>query len=87
MSNQWTQNDIPDLSGQVVVVTGANSGIGYEAAKEFAHKGARTVLACRSMDKVQAALDQIKQEIPEAPAEIMQLDLANIASVREFAVR
>jgi NAD(P)-dependent dehydrogenase (short-subunit alcohol dehydrogenase family) len=84
-NNQWTQSDIPDLSGKVIIVTGANSGIGYEAAKEFARKGARTILACRSMDKAQAALDQIKQEIPTATAEIMELDLASLASVREFA--
>jgi NAD(P)-dependent dehydrogenase (short-subunit alcohol dehydrogenase family) len=85
MSNKWTQNDMPDLSGKVIVVTGANCGLGYEAAKEFARKGARTVLACRSVDKAQAALDQIKQEIPRAQVETMQLDLASLASVREFA--
>jgi NAD(P)-dependent dehydrogenase (short-subunit alcohol dehydrogenase family) len=89
MSNKWTQNDIPDLSGKVIIVTGANSGLGYEAAKEFARKGARTVLACRNIDKAQAALDQIHAEIsagiPGAHAEIMQLNLASLASVREFA--
>ena len=85
MSNKWTQNDMPDLSGKVVVVTGANCGLGYEAAKEFARKGARTVLACRSVDKAQAALDQIKQEIPGAHVETLQLDLASLASVRDFA--
>ena len=81
----WTASDMPDLSGKVIIVTGANSGIGYEAAKEFARKGAQTILACRSMDKAEAALDQILAEIPDAPAEIMQLDLASQASVREFA--
>jgi NAD(P)-dependent dehydrogenase (short-subunit alcohol dehydrogenase family) len=85
MSNQWTQNDIPDLTGKVIIVTGANSGIGFEAAKELARKGAQTILACRSMDKAQAALDQILAEIPTAKAEIMQLDLARQASVRQFA--
>lgn len=83
-NNEWTQEDIPDLTGTVIIVTGANSGIGYEAAKEFARKGAQTILACRSMDKAQTALDQIKQEIPRARAETMQLDLANLTSVREF---
>jgi NAD(P)-dependent dehydrogenase (short-subunit alcohol dehydrogenase family) len=85
MSENWTTEKIPDLTGKVIIVTGANSGLGFEAAKEFARKGAQTILACRSMDKAQAALDQIKQEIPEASAEIMQLDLASLASVREFA--
>ena len=83
-NNKWTTNNIPDLSGKVVIVTGANSGIGYEAAKEFARKGAQTILACRSMDKAQAALAQIQSEIPNAPAEIMQLDLACLTSVRQF---
>jgi NAD(P)-dependent dehydrogenase (short-subunit alcohol dehydrogenase family) len=81
----WTAADIPDLTGKVMIVTGANSGIGYETAREFARKGAQTILACRSMDRAQAALDQIQAEIPDAPAEIMQLDLASLASVRQFA--
>jgi NAD(P)-dependent dehydrogenase (short-subunit alcohol dehydrogenase family) len=81
----WTTADMPDLTGKVIIVTGANSGIGYEAAKEFARKGAKTILACRSMEKAQAALDQIKTEIPEAQVEIMYLDLANLESVHKFA--
>jgi NAD(P)-dependent dehydrogenase (short-subunit alcohol dehydrogenase family) len=81
----WTTADMPDLTGKVMIVTGANSGIGYEAAKEFARKGAQTILACRSMDKAQFALDKIQIEIPDAQAEIMQLDLANMESVRQFA--
>jgi NAD(P)-dependent dehydrogenase (short-subunit alcohol dehydrogenase family) len=85
MTQHWTTENIPDLTGQVIIVTGANSGIGYEAAKEFVRKGAQTILACRSMDKAQAALDQILAETPNATAEIMALDLASLASVRAFA--
>jgi NAD(P)-dependent dehydrogenase (short-subunit alcohol dehydrogenase family) len=81
----WTQSDIPDLTGKVIIVTGANSGIGYEAALELARKGGRTILACRSMDKAQAALNQIEAQVPNAPAEIMQLDLTSQASIRTFA--
>jgi NAD(P)-dependent dehydrogenase (short-subunit alcohol dehydrogenase family) len=81
----WTTDNIPDLTGKVIIVTGANSGIGFEAAKEFARKGAQTILACRSMDKAQTALSQIQAEITNAPVEIMQLDLAGLASVRQFA--
>ena len=81
----WTTADIPDLTGKVIIVTGANSGIGYEAAKEFTRKGAQTILACRNMEKAQAALNQIQAEMPDTQAEIMQLDLANLESVRQFA--
>jgi NAD(P)-dependent dehydrogenase (short-subunit alcohol dehydrogenase family) len=85
MSDNWTTDNIPDLTGKVIVVTGANSGIGFEAAREFARNGARTILACRNMEKAQAALNQIQAEIPNAPAEIMQLDLASLKSVHKFA--
>ena len=85
MSKNWTVDYIPDLTGKVMIITGGNSGIGYEAAKEFARKGAQTILACRSMDKAQAARDIIQTEIPEASVEIMQLDLASLKSVHRFA--
>jgi NAD(P)-dependent dehydrogenase (short-subunit alcohol dehydrogenase family) len=81
----WTTADMPDLTGKVIIVTGANSGIGYEAAREFARKGAQTILACRSMDKAEVALADIQAEIPDAQAETMSLDLASLASVHQFA--
>jgi NAD(P)-dependent dehydrogenase (short-subunit alcohol dehydrogenase family) len=81
----WTDADIPDLTGKVIIVTGGNSGIGYEAAKAFVAKGAQTILACRSMEKAQAALDQIQAEIPGAAVDIMLLDLTSLESVRKFA--
>lgn len=84
-TERWTTDDMPDLTGKVIVVTGANSGIGFEAAKEFARKGGRTIMVCRDMDKAQFALTEIRAEIPEATAEIMELDLASQASVRQFA--
>ena len=84
MSN-WTTNAIPDLSGKVIIVTGANSGIGFESAKEFARNGAEVILACRNMDKAEAAVHDIKKEIPSAKAIIMQLDLASQKSVHQFA--
>jgi NAD(P)-dependent dehydrogenase (short-subunit alcohol dehydrogenase family) len=81
----WTENDLPDFSGKTVVITGANSGIGYEAALQFAHKRARVVMACRSMDKARAAADQITAASPGAALDVMQLDLSSLASVRAFA--
>ena len=84
-SSKWTANDIPDLTGKVIIVTGGNSGIGFEAAKEFARKGAQTILACRNPAKASSALTQLQAEIPKAKAEVMQLDLSSLASVRAFA--
>lgn len=84
-AKKWTTADMPDLTGQVILVTGANSGIGFEAAKEFARQGAQTILACRNMDKAQAALADIQKELPQAKVEIMALDLASLDSVRQFA--
>jgi NAD(P)-dependent dehydrogenase (short-subunit alcohol dehydrogenase family) len=84
-NNNWTVERIPDLSGKVIIVTGANTGIGYETAKEVARKYARTVLACRNLEKGEAALARIKEEIPNASVEVIQLDLSSLASVRQFA--
>ena len=76
---------MPDLSGKIVIVTGANSGLGYEGARELARKGALVVLACRNPDKGRAALEAIRSEQPSASLELMELDLASLASVRAFA--
>jgi NAD(P)-dependent dehydrogenase (short-subunit alcohol dehydrogenase family) len=84
MSNDWTTDDIPDLTGKVIIVTGANVGLGYESAKEFSRKGSHTIMACRSMEKGNAALARIKKEIPNARAEVMHLDLASLKSVHRF---
>ncbi len=84
-NNNWTTEQIPDLIGKVIIVTGANSGIGLESAREFARKGANVVMACRSMNKAETALADIKQGIPTANVTLMQLDLASLDSVHEFA--
>jgi NAD(P)-dependent dehydrogenase (short-subunit alcohol dehydrogenase family) len=85
MNKEWTIDNIPDLNGKVIIVTGANSGLGYQAAKQFIRNGAQTILACRSVNNAQSALGQIQEEIPKAQAEIMLLDLASLASVYRFA--
>src|SRR5262249_26244094 len=84
-NHKWTATDLPDLSGKTIVVTGANSGIGFEAGREFARQRAAVVLACRSMDKANAAIAQIRSTYPGAAVEAMELDLASLNSVRVFA--
>lgn len=81
----WTATDLPDLSDKVIILNGGNSGVGFEAAKEFARKGAHVILACRNMEKARAAMDEIVADIPGASVEIMALDLASLDSVRQFA--
>lgn len=85
MSQNWTPNNIPNLSGKVAIVTGANSGIGYETAKALAEKDATVILACRNLEKAQVACNTILQAAPNAKVEVMELDLASLASVRTFA--
>ncbi len=81
----WTADDMADLSGKTIVVTGGNSGIGYEAALEFARKRADVIIACRDLGKARTAAAQISASSPGARVEVMELDLSNLASVRSFA--
>jgi NAD(P)-dependent dehydrogenase (short-subunit alcohol dehydrogenase family) len=81
----WTADDIPDLSGKTIVVTGGNSGIGYNAALEFARKRADVILACRDLGKARTAAAQITSSAPGAKVDVMELDLSNLASVRGFS--
>ncbi len=79
-TQKWSPTPVPDQSGRTIVITGANSGIGLEAAKVLSHKGARVVMACRNPGKAQAA----QREVGGA-SEVAQLDLADLASVHAFA--
>lgn len=81
----WTADDIPALGGKTVVVTGGNSGIGFEAARQMARKGAHVILACRDTGRAADALQQIRTLHPSASVEAMQLDLASLESVHRFA--
>ncbi|XP_006822216.1 WW domain-containing oxidoreductase-like [Saccoglossus kowalevskii] len=76
-----------DLTGQYVIITGANSGIGFETARSLAIHGAHVVMACRNLKKANAAAKKIRDERPEANLEIevMLLDLASFRSVQQFA--
>ncbi|MFG2022402.1 oxidoreductase [Streptomyces sp. NPDC048825] len=81
----WSVQDIPDQGGRIVVVTGANSGLGLATSRELARRGAHVVLACRSEERGARARDRILGEIPDAQVELRALDLGRLASVREFA--
>ncbi|MEU8586913.1 oxidoreductase [Streptomyces sp. NPDC048664] len=81
----WGVRDIPGLGGRTAVVTGANSGIGYVAARELARAGARVVLACRSEERGREAVARVGREVSGADVEFAPLDLGSLASVREFA--
>jgi protochlorophyllide reductase len=85
MSNKWTQQDIPDLTGKIIVITGANSGLGLESTKALAAKGATVVMACRNLGKAEKAKAEVLANNPHAKLEVMPLDNASLASVRDFA--
>lgn len=85
MSDKWTQDDIPNLTGKVVVITGANSGLGLESTKAMAAKGATVVMACRNLDKADAAKAEVLAGNPDAKLDVMPLDNASLDSVRAFA--
>ena len=81
----WTTNDIPDQTGRTAVITGANTGLGYETAAALAAKGAHVVLAVRNTDKGQAAADLISRRSPGASVAVQQLDLTSLESIRAAA--
>ncbi|MGW4328497.1 SDR family NAD(P)-dependent oxidoreductase [Nocardia sp. NPDC004573] len=85
MANRWTEHDIPDQKGRLAVVTGANSGLGFEAARALAAHGATVVLAVRDVDKGKHAADRIADAVPGADTTVQQLDLTSLASVRTAA--
>jgi NAD(P)-dependent dehydrogenase (short-subunit alcohol dehydrogenase family) len=84
MPEQWTANDIPNLSGKIAIITGANSGLGYESAVALAAKGAHVVMACRNPKKADQAKTDLLERVPNASVELAALDLSSLASVRAF---
>ena len=85
MSDKWTAADMPDQTGRRAIVTGANSGLGYETALALAVHGAEVTLAVRDIGKGEAAAQQIRARAPQASVDVRRLDLADLASIDEFA--
>ncbi|KAI6102939.1 hypothetical protein F5141DRAFT_1217507 [Pisolithus sp. B1] len=80
--SKYTTDDIPDLTGRVVLVTGANSGIGKETARVLLTKNAKVWIACRDIAKGEAALKELKERTGR-DAYLLKLNLANLQSVKE----
>lgn len=81
----WTESDIPDQTGRVALVTGANGGLGLETARALAAKGAHVVMAARNQEKAAEAEADIRAGVPDADVEVRRLDLASLASVEQLA--
>jgi len=80
----WRFDSIPDQSGKVIIVTGANTGIGFHVTRHLARKKAHVIMACRSEERGKAALADIKKEFPNSNVELRLLDVASKHSVSAF---
>ncbi len=85
MTPRWTAADVPSLTGRTAVITGANGGIGLETGRVLAMRGADLILACRSLDKAEAARGAIRLSAPQAKVELVRLDLSDRESIRAAA--
>ena len=84
-AGRWTEADVPDQSGRTAVITGGNSGIGFEAARVLATRGARLILGCRDRGKAHDAVTRIRAAATGADVRVVPLDLASLESVRAAA--
>lgn len=85
VNSKWNTNNIPDQSGRVIIITGANSGLGAEASKILAQKNATLILAARNLEKGQKTLSEILKKNKNAKVELLELDLASSSSIKLFA--
>lgn len=83
--NKWTTDNIPDLSGKTIIVTGGSSGLGFESVKAFANKGADVIIASRTITSMEDARNILLAEDPAAKIKVMELDLGDLDSIRKFS--
>jgi len=84
---KWKAEHMPSQVGKTVIVTGANTGIGYHMVKALASKGANVIMACRSLDKANTARTEILKAVPEASIVVEELDLADLENIESFGQR
>ncbi len=84
-NTKWTDADVPDQTGRVAIVTGSNTGLGYDTARVLAAHGAKVVLAVRNTEKGDAAAAKIVGAVPHADVKVQALDLGSLQSVRAAA--
>jgi NAD(P)-dependent dehydrogenase (short-subunit alcohol dehydrogenase family) len=84
--NTWTLDQVQDLSGKNIIVTGANTGLGYETTKALASKGANVIMACRSQHRAENAKQEILKSNPKASLDIILLDLGDLSKVKQFVL-
>lgn len=83
--SQWDNSNIPNQEGKIVIITGATSGLGKQATKVLAEKGATVIMAVRNIEKGKKVVQEIKQAHPAATIEVRKLDLGSLKSVRDFS--
>jgi len=83
-NGNWTAGNMPEMNGKTAIITGANSGIGYETTRALAARGAQVIMACRNEERGNKSLQNIKADLPEATVEWIHLDLSDLSSIRQF---
>lgn len=83
--SKWTKDNIPSQKGKIVIITGSNTGLGKEASRVLAEKGAEIIMAVRNTSKGEVAAQEIRNELPGAVLKVMKLDLGSLSSIKSFA--
>ncbi len=82
---KWDLDQIPDLQDKVILITGGNAGLGYQASFELAKRGAKVVIACRDKEKGQKAINSITVQLPSAKLDTIPLNLIDLDSIKRFS--